>query len=90
MCADGAKAPAQRFAYANAIQGIIRVAHEEGPCAFFKGLGPNVVRSVLMSESPASDPLNSSSSRLSRSAVNIKNRCHRTKPLSLCEPVVNE
>jgi solute carrier family 25 (mitochondrial dicarboxylate transporter), member 10 len=50
MCADGAKAPAQRFDYGNAIQGIIRVAREEGARAFFKGLGPNVVRSVLMSE----------------------------------------
>ena len=53
MCADGARAPAQRFAYANAIQGIVQVAREEGPRAFFTGLGPNVVRSVLMSESCA-------------------------------------
>jgi len=50
MCADGAKAPAQRFAYSNAISGILRVGREEGLGAFFKGLGPNVVRSVLMSK----------------------------------------
>lgn len=89
MCADGAKDPGQRFAYANAIQGIIRVAREEGPRAFFKGLGPNIVRSVLMSESLASDPLNSSS-RLPQSAVIIKSYCHCTKPLSLHQTVVNE
>lgn len=51
MCADGAKAPAERFAYANALNAIIRVGREEGLKTFTKGLAPNVVRSVLMSKS---------------------------------------
>lgn len=51
MCADGAKVPAQRFSYSNALDGIIRIAREEGVVAFSKGLGPNIARSVLMSQS---------------------------------------
>lgn len=51
MCADGAKSPAQRFAYSNALNGILRIGREEGLQAFFKGLGPNIVRSVLMNVS---------------------------------------
>lgn len=52
MCADGAKEPASRFAYRNAFHGLIRIGREEGLKAFTKGLGPNVVRSVLMSVFP--------------------------------------
>lgn len=50
MCADGVKAPTQRYRYPNAIQGLIRIGSEEGIKTFTKGLGPNVVRSILMSE----------------------------------------
>lgn len=50
MCADGAKAPADRFVYSNAFVGLWRVWKEEGVRAFTRGIGPNVTRSVLMSE----------------------------------------
>jgi dicarboxylate transporter 10 len=50
MCADGVKEPGQRYRYPNAIRGLIRIGREEGIKTFTKGLGPNVVRSILMSE----------------------------------------
>ncbi|EEU42155.1 uncharacterized protein NECHADRAFT_50632 [Fusarium vanettenii 77-13-4] len=50
MCADGAKAPAQQFQYSNAIDALARVYRDEGMGAFWKGLTPNIARSVLMSE----------------------------------------
>lgn len=49
MCADRAKAPSERFGYSNALSGLIRIGREDGMSAYFRGLGPNVVRSVLMS-----------------------------------------
>jgi dicarboxylate transporter 10 len=51
MCADGAKQPSERFAYRNALSGLIRISVDEGFGAYFRGLGPNVVRSVLMNVS---------------------------------------
>jgi dicarboxylate transporter 10 len=51
MCSDGVKSPAQRYVYSNALSGLIRIGREEGMGAFTKGLGPNIVRSILMSES---------------------------------------
>jgi dicarboxylate transporter 10 len=51
MCADGVKPPAQKYHYPNALSGMLRIAKDEGLRAFSKGLGPNVVRSVLMSMS---------------------------------------
>lgn len=51
MCADGVKAPDQRYHYSNAIRGLVRIGREEGMRTFTKGLGPNVVRSILMSGS---------------------------------------
>lgn len=51
MCADGVKAPAQKYLYPNAIRGLIRIGKEEGLRTFTKGLGPNVVRSILMNVS---------------------------------------
>lgn len=50
MCADGVKPVSQRYEYGNAIRGLIRIGQEEGIATFWKGLGPNVFRSVLMSE----------------------------------------
>lgn len=50
MCADGVKSQGQRYLYRNAVQGMVRIGNEEGWRTFTKGLGPNVVRSVLMSE----------------------------------------
>jgi solute carrier family 25 (mitochondrial dicarboxylate transporter), member 10 len=49
MCADGVKPAAERYRYPNALAGIVRIGKEEGLKAFYKGLGPNVIRSILMS-----------------------------------------
>lgn len=49
MCADGARPPAQRFAYTNALTGLSRTIREEGLNAFSRGISTNVARSVLMS-----------------------------------------
>ncbi|KAL6251036.1 hypothetical protein RBB50_001244 [Rhinocladiella similis] len=51
MCADGAKAPAQRFGYTHAFDALIRIGREEGVVTFTRGIGPNVVRSVIMNVS---------------------------------------
>ena len=51
MCADGAKAPTDRFFYTDALHGMARIAREEGLWTFARGLGPNLVRSVLMNTS---------------------------------------
>lgn len=51
MCADGAKSPAQRFGYSNAVDALIRVSREEGLQAFGKGITANITRSVLMNVS---------------------------------------
>jgi solute carrier family 25 (mitochondrial dicarboxylate transporter), member 10 len=51
MCADGAKRPSERFAYRNALSGLIRIGVDDGLGAYFRGLGPNVVRSILMNVS---------------------------------------
>ncbi|KAF2093565.1 mitochondrial dicarboxylate transporter [Rhizodiscina lignyota] len=51
MCADGAKAPAERYGYSNALTGLVRVGREDGFRTYFRGLGPNVVRSILMNVS---------------------------------------
>ncbi|KAH7247115.1 mitochondrial dicarboxylate transporter [Fusarium solani] len=51
MCADGAKAPPQQFQYSNAIDALARVYRDEGMGAFWKGLTPNIARSVLMNVS---------------------------------------
>jgi dicarboxylate transporter 10 len=50
MCADGVKPLSERYLYPNALVGLIRIGREEGMGAFYKGLGPNVIRSVLMSK----------------------------------------
>lgn len=50
MCADGAKAPGQQFAYSNALNGMVRVYRDEGLGVFGKGITANVARSVLMSK----------------------------------------
>ena len=51
MCADGVKPPLQRYDYGNAVRGMMRIAIDEGVSTFYRGLIPNVVRSVLMSKS---------------------------------------
>lgn len=51
MCTDGVKAPEQKYRYRNALIGLLRIAKDEGVGTFSKGIGPNVIRSVLMSKS---------------------------------------
>ena len=51
MCADGARLPEQRYNYRNALQGLWRVGASEGLAAYSRGIGPNVVRSILMNVS---------------------------------------
>ncbi|KFH45597.1 Mitochondrial dicarboxylate transporter-like protein [Hapsidospora chrysogenum ATCC 11550] len=48
MCADGAKAAADRFGYSNAVHGLYRVARDEGLATFGRGVSANITRSVLM------------------------------------------
>ena len=50
MCADGAKTAAERYNYGNSIRALYRIAKEEGMSTFSRGLTPNIVRSVIMSE----------------------------------------
>jgi solute carrier family 25 (mitochondrial dicarboxylate transporter), member 10 len=50
MCADGAKAPADRFGYSNALHGLWRVGRDEGIATFGRGVTANIARSILMSE----------------------------------------
>ncbi|KAF2120294.1 mitochondrial carrier domain-containing protein, partial [Lophiotrema nucula] len=51
MCAEGAKPPQERFNYRNAIDALVRIGREDGLKAYFRGLAPNIVRSVLMNVS---------------------------------------
>jgi solute carrier family 25 (mitochondrial dicarboxylate transporter), member 10 len=51
MCADGAKPASERYNYRNAVDAMIRIGREDGIAAYYRGLGPNVVRSVLMNVS---------------------------------------
>lgn len=48
VCGDLNKAPTERFAYSNCINGLIRISREEGVGRLFLGLGPNIARSVIM------------------------------------------
>ena len=49
MCADGAKAPAERFLYPNPLVALYRISRDEGLKALGRGMSANIVRSVLMS-----------------------------------------
>ncbi|KKY35991.1 putative mitochondrial dicarboxylate integral membrane protein [Diaporthe ampelina] len=48
MCADGARPPPERANHPDALRGLWRIARDEGLGTFARGLGPTVVRSVLM------------------------------------------
>jgi len=48
MCSDGVKPPEKRMGYRNAIDGIYRIATEEGVSSLSRGLGATCLRSVLM------------------------------------------
>ncbi|KAL8286670.1 hypothetical protein RQP46_004198 [Phenoliferia psychrophenolica] len=51
MCTDGGRAPAAQYHYANGLQGLYVVARDEGSAALYRGVGPNVIRSVIMNVS---------------------------------------
>lgn len=47
-CGDLNKAAADRFAYGNCLNGLLRITREEGVRRLFLGLTPNVTRSIVM------------------------------------------
>ncbi|KAF2265248.1 mitochondrial carrier [Lojkania enalia] len=51
MCADGARPSSERYNYRNLVDAFIRIRREDGLGAYFRGLGPNIVRSILMNVS---------------------------------------
>lgn len=51
MTADAGKAPADRLNYNHCFDGLFRIVREEGVSQLFRGLGPNLVRAVLMNAS---------------------------------------
>ncbi|SNX83222.1 probable DIC1 - Mitochondrial dicarboxylate carrier protein [Melanopsichium pennsylvanicum] len=51
MTSDVNKAPKDRYNYANAISGLVRMTRDEGVASLFRGLGPNTVRAILMNAS---------------------------------------
>ncbi|KAJ9609761.1 hypothetical protein H2200_006089 [Cladophialophora chaetospira] len=72
MCADGAKVPAQRFRYKHAFNAIARIGREEGLRTFTRGLGPNVVRSVIMNVSQIATYSAAKRQLLSNPSLNLK------------------
>ncbi|KAI5249426.1 hypothetical protein E4T47_05020 [Aureobasidium subglaciale] len=71
MCADGAKTAAERYNYGNSIRALYRIAKEEGMSTFSRGLTPNIVRSVIMSESSPTD-YGLTSLRLLRESLSLR------------------
>lgn len=50
MCTDAVKPPSARYGYRNCLEGVYRIAQEEGIRTLYRGTGPNVLRSISMSE----------------------------------------
>ncbi|KAI6015924.1 hypothetical protein PISMIDRAFT_272287 [Pisolithus microcarpus 441] len=48
---DFAKPPEKRFNYKHCFDALFRIVREEGASSLFRGVGPNVIRSVLMNSS---------------------------------------
>ncbi|GHJ83640.1 hypothetical protein NliqN6_0042 [Naganishia liquefaciens] len=51
MASDRTRPPAERYGYRNCIHGLYRITKDEGILALYRGVGPNVVRAVLMNSS---------------------------------------
>ncbi|EPQ31439.1 uncharacterized protein PFL1_00774 [Pseudozyma flocculosa PF-1] len=51
MCSDLNLPKEARYGYRNCIDGVIRIARDESAQTLFKGLGPNIVRSVALNVS---------------------------------------
>ncbi len=48
MCSDLNLAKDARYGYKNCVDGLVRIVKDDGAATLFRGLGPNVVRSVVM------------------------------------------
>ncbi|RDW75845.1 putative dicarboxylate carrier protein [Coleophoma crateriformis] len=72
MCTDGVKAPEQKYRYHNALNGLLRIAKDEGVQTFTKGIGPNVIRSVLMNVSQIAVYTKAKSQLLSSRVLSLK------------------
>lgn len=48
MCSDLNLPREARYGYRNCIDGLVRIVRDDGAAALFRGLGPNVFRSVVM------------------------------------------
>lgn len=51
MTNDATRPKAERVNYKHAFDGVYRVVTEEGVAQLFRGLGPNLIRAVLMNVS---------------------------------------
>lgn len=51
MCTDQLKDPTKRFNYPNGAQAVYSIAKNEGIKSLYRGVGPNIIRSVLMNVS---------------------------------------
>ncbi|KAN0063142.1 hypothetical protein ACQY0O_004306 [Thecaphora frezii] len=51
MTSDVNRPESERYKYRNALQGVVRMSREEGVTSLFRGLGPNIVRAILMNAS---------------------------------------
>lgn len=51
MTSDVNKPEGERYRYKHAIEGVARMSREEGISSLFRGLGPNIVRAMLMNAS---------------------------------------
>jgi len=45
---DAARPPAERYNYKNGLHGMFRMARDEGPASWFRGVWPNSVRAAIM------------------------------------------
>lgn len=48
MCSDLNLPKESRYGYRNCIDGIVRIVKDDGASTLFRGLGPNIVRSVAL------------------------------------------
>ena len=48
MCSDLNRPMEQRYNYRNSVQALFKIAGDEGVAALFRGLVPNVTRSVVL------------------------------------------
>jgi dicarboxylate transporter 10 len=61
MCTDAVRPPTQQYGYRNCFDGIYRVVRDEGFHVLYRGTGPNVLRSISMSECELALPEHSAS-----------------------------